>query len=81
MNVKYKMAYLTGGDDVFGPNLGVPVFTAISPDYETRCPAVGKLLHNLRFTTTIENRVMGPIMDKVKPETAARDYLEKARTS
>jgi glycine betaine/proline transport system substrate-binding protein len=57
MNVKYKMAYLTGGDDVFGPNLGeAKVFTAISPDYETRCPNVGKLLHNLRFTTTVENR-------------------------
>lgn len=78
MNVKYKMAYLTGGDEVFGPNLGeAKVFTAISPDYETRCPNVGKLLHNLHFTTSIENRVMGPIMDKVKPEVAARDYLKK----
>lgn len=78
MNVKFKMTYLAGGDDVFGPNFGeAKVYTALATDYQTRCPNVAKLLTNLQFTTDIENRVMGPIMAKVKPETAARDYLKK----
>ena len=78
MNVKYKMAYLSGGDDVFGPNYGeAKVFTALATDYQTRCPNVAKLLTNLQFTTDIENRVMGPIMNKEKPEVAARNYLKK----
>ncbi|WP_174874053.1 choline ABC transporter substrate-binding protein [Vogesella oryzae] len=78
MNVKYKMAYLSGGDDVFGPNYGeAKVFTALATDYQTRCPNVAKLLTNLQFTTDIENRVMGPIMDKEKPEVAAKNYLKK----
>lgn len=78
MNVKYKMAYLSGGDDVFGPNYGeAKVFTALATDYQTRCPNAAKLLTNLQFTTDIENRVMGPIMNKEKPEVAARNYLKK----
>ncbi|WP_018150089.1 choline ABC transporter substrate-binding protein [Leeia oryzae] len=78
MNVKMRMTYLTGGDDVFGPNLGeAKVYTAVSPDYETRCPNVGKFVNNLEFTTGIENMVMGPIMNKTKPEVAAKEYLKK----
>lgn len=77
MNVKYKMKYLAGGDDVFGPNFGeAKVYTATATDYAARCPNVSKLLDNLHFTTTIENHVMGPIMDKVKPEVAAKAYLK-----
>jgi glycine betaine/proline transport system substrate-binding protein len=78
MNVKFKMAYLSGGDDVFGPNFGeAKVYTATATDYEQRCPNVAKLLSNLRFNTRMENLVMGPIMDKVQPEKAAHDYLKK----
>ncbi|MBN3006509.1 glycine betaine/proline transport system substrate-binding protein [Chromobacterium alkanivorans] len=78
MNVRHKLRYLSGGDAVFGPNFGAAkVFTAVPPDYEARCPNVGRLLRNLRFSTDMENRVMGPIMDKIRPETAARDYLKK----
>ncbi|MDN0085337.1 choline ABC transporter substrate-binding protein [Crenobacter sp. SG2305] len=78
MNVKFKMAYLSGGDDVFGPNYGeAKVYTATAVDYQSRCPNVAHLLNNLHYTTGMENRVMGPIMDKVNPETAARDYLKK----
>lgn len=78
MNVKFKMTYLSGGDDVFGPNLGeAKVYTGLAADYEHRCPNVAKFLQNLRFTTAIENQVMGPIMNKVKPEQAAQAYLKK----
>lgn len=78
MNVQVKMKYLEGGDAVFGPNLGeAKVFTAIPPAYETRCPNVVTLLKNLQFTTDMENSVMLSIMDKAKPNKAAKDYLKK----
>lgn len=78
MNVQMKMSYLQGGDDVFGPNLGeAKVYTAIPPSYESRCPNVMTFLHNLQFTTDIENQVMGPILEKVNPNDAARNFLKK----
>lgn len=78
MNVQMKMSYLSGGDDIFGPNLGeAKVYTAIPPSYEKKCPNVYKLLTNLQYTTDIENQVMGPILKKVKPNTAAKDFLKK----
>ncbi|MDP3655253.1 MAG: choline ABC transporter substrate-binding protein [Rhodoferax sp.] len=78
MNVQMKMSYLQGGDDVFGPNLGeAKVYTAVPPSYEARCPNVATFLKNLQFNTDMENQVMGPILKKVKPTTAARDFLKK----
>jgi glycine betaine/proline transport system substrate-binding protein len=78
MNVQVKMKYLEGGDAVFGPNLGeAKVFTAIPPAYEARCPNVMTLLKNLQFTTDMENTVMLSIMNKAKPNAAAKDYLKK----
>jgi glycine betaine/proline transport system substrate-binding protein len=78
MNVQMKMSYLAGGDDIFGPNLGeAKVYTAIPPSYEKKCPNVYKFLTNLQYTTDIENQVMGPILKKVKPNVAAKDYLKK----
>ena len=78
MNVQVKMKYLEGGDDVFGPNLGeAKVFTVVPTTYEARCPNVGTLLTNLQFTTDIENSVMLSILEKNKPNDAARAYLKK----
>jgi glycine betaine/proline transport system substrate-binding protein len=78
MNVQMKMSYLQGGDDIFGPNLGeAKVYTAIPPSYEKKCPNVFTFLKNLQYTTDIENQVMVPILKKVKPNTAARDFLKK----
>ena len=78
MNVQMKMSYLAGGDDVFGPNLGeAKVYTAIPPSYEKKCPNVYSFLKNLQFTTDMENQVMGPILKKVKPNKAAKDFLAK----
>ena len=78
MNVQMKMSYLSGGDDIFGPNLGeAKVYTAIPPSYEKKCPNVFTFLKNLQYTTDIENQVMGPILKKVKPNVAAKDFLKK----
>lgn len=78
MNVQMKMRYLSGGDEVFGPNFGeAKVYTAIAPSYEKKCPNVYTFLKNLQFTTDMENQVMGPILQKVKPNVAAKNHLKK----
>ncbi|ABN86005.1 glycine/betaine ABC transporter substrate-binding protein [Burkholderia pseudomallei MSHR338] len=77
MNVQMKIDYLSGGDDVFGPNYGeAKVLTATPPDYAARCPNVAKFVSNLQFTTSIENHVMLPIMNKEDPNKAAAEWLK-----
>lgn len=64
MNTKFKMKYLEGGDDVFGPNLGgATIYTNVRAGYMTQCPNVGQFLKNLKFTLKMENEVMGLILD------------------
>ena len=78
MNNLVKLRYLSGGDDVFGANLGAAsVYTAVAPAYEARCSNVTAFLHQLQFTTDIESQVMGLIRDEVKPTVAARNFLRK----
>ena len=78
MNLQMKMRYLAGGDEIFGPNLGeAKVYTVINPGYEARCPNVAAFLKNLQFSTDIVNQVMSPILERGKPEAAARQYLRK----
>lgn len=78
MNSTYKMSYLAGGDDVFGPNLGgAEVRTNTRSGYVTDCPNVGKFLQNLSFTLPMENEVMGKILnDGMDPAAAATDFLK-----
>lgn len=78
MNVQMRMNYLAGGDDVFGPNFGeAKVYTVVAEGFEARCPNVARLLHNLQFSTDMESQVMGPILSKVRPNAAARNFLKK----
>ncbi|MGQ0565914.1 MAG: choline ABC transporter substrate-binding protein [Gemmobacter sp.] len=77
MNANFKMTYLTGGDDYFGPNLGgAIVATNVRKGYVTECPNTGKLLQNLSFTLAMENEIMGAILnDGADPADAARAWL------
>jgi glycine betaine/proline transport system substrate-binding protein len=78
MNIQMKINYLSGGDEVFGPNYGeARVYTLTNPDFITRCPNAGKLVQNLHFTTDLENRLMQPVMNKERPADAAKAYLKK----
>ncbi|MBI3899407.1 MAG: choline ABC transporter substrate-binding protein [Gammaproteobacteria bacterium] len=78
MNEKFKMSYLTGGDDYFGPNLGGAVVqTVVWPGYQEKCPNVGKLVNQLKFTLPMENQIMGPILDKKDPNATAKEWLKK----
>jgi len=77
MNTTIEMTYLTGGDEVFGPNFGgATVYTNTRKGYSAECPNVGKLLQNLEFTLPLESEVMGRILDDGEdPDTAAAEWL------
>ena len=78
MNANFKMTYLTGGDDYFGPNLGgAIVATNVRAGYVTECPNVGKLLTNLVFTLPMENEIMAAILnDGTDPLEAAKAWMK-----
>lgn len=77
MNANFKMTYLTGGDDYFGPNLGGAVVdTNVRAGYVAECPNTGKLLQNLVFSLPMENEIMGAILnDGADPTEAAKTWL------
>lgn len=77
MNANFKMTYLTGGDDYFGPNLGGAVVdTNVRAGYVAECPNTGKLLSNLVFSLPMENEIMGAILnDGTDPREAAKAWL------
>ncbi|GGB53384.1 glycine/betaine ABC transporter substrate-binding protein [Roseibium aquae] len=78
MNANHDMAYLDGGDDVFGPNYGgATVYTNVRAGYVAECPNVGKLLENLEFSLAMENEIMGAILnDGKQPDDAAAAWLK-----
>ena len=78
MNSNFKLTYLTGGDDIFGPNLGgATIFTNVRAGYTAECPNVGKLITNLKFSLPMENEIMGKILNDGKdPEVAANEWLK-----
>lgn len=79
MNSKFELAYLEGGDEVFGPNLGgATIYTNVRAGYLTECPNVGKFISNLKFTLPMENQIMGAILDEKKEANdAAKEWLKK----
>ncbi len=79
MNANIEMAYLSGGDDYFGPNYGgAEVFTNVRTGLARECPNLGRFLKQLRFTLAMENEIMGAILDAgQEPEKAARNWLQK----
>ena len=78
MNTNFELAYLTGGDAVFGPNFGgATIYTNVRKGYLQECPNVGKLLQNLTFTLPMESKIMGSILDDGKEaEEAATEWLK-----
>jgi glycine betaine/proline transport system substrate-binding protein len=70
MNLRYRMEYLSGGDDTFGANYGgATIYTDVRAGYLAECANVATLLKNLQFTPDIESRMMSLILD---------DHLEGA---
>jgi glycine betaine/proline transport system substrate-binding protein len=79
MNANFDLTYLSGGDEVFGPDYGgATVYTNVRAGYLEECPNVGQLLKNLKFTLEMENQIMGAILDEGEdPNRAAAAWLEE----
>lgn len=78
MNSNYELTYLTGGDDLFGPDLGgAEVRTVTRHGLVEECPNLGRFLTNLHFSLEMENQIMGAILDEGQaPDAAARAWLK-----
>lgn len=78
MNANHDIVYLTGGDDVFGPDFGgATVYTNVRAGFLEDCANVGSFLNNLEFTLAMENEVMGAILDEGEaPDEAAEAWLQ-----
>ena len=78
MNSDYDLAYLSGGDDFFGPNYGgADVYTNVRRGYLSECPNMARFLGNLQFSLEMENAIMGGILNDGKmPEEAAKEWLQ-----
>ena len=78
MNVNFKIQYLTGGDDSFGPNFGgAIVYTNERAGFAAECPNAAKFIENLKFTVDIENVVMNKILtDGMEGSKAAEAWLK-----
>jgi glycine betaine/proline transport system substrate-binding protein len=78
MNVNFKIQYLSGGDDSFGPNFGgAVVYTNERAGFAADCPNAAKLIGNMKFTVDIENVVMNKILtDGEDGPKAALEWLK-----
>ncbi len=78
MNMRFDLKYLTGGDQVFGPNFGgATIYTVTRKGYASECPNVGRLLNNLKFTLRGESEMMAAILDRhEQPNVAAAQWLK-----
>ncbi|WP_258668322.1 glycine betaine ABC transporter substrate-binding protein [Pseudomonas sp. B21-040] len=78
MNLDFKMTYLSGGDQVFGPNYGAAtVYTVTTPDYAQRCPNAAKLISNMKFDVQMESELMMGILDKKDPLQLAKAWITR----
>ncbi len=76
MNANIQMTYLSGGDEVFGPNFGgATVLTNVRAGYVDECPNVGKFISNLKFSLEMENEMMGAILNDGADPTGGGDRL------
>jgi glycine betaine/proline transport system substrate-binding protein len=83
MNMRFDLQYLTGGDEVFGPNYGgATIYTVTRKGYSEACPNIGRLLNNLKFTLRGESEMMAAILDRHEPpDVAAAEWLKANPTA
>lgn len=80
MNETFAITYLSGGDAYFGANFGgADVRTLARTGWSAQCPNAATLFRNLKFDLTMENTMMGKILDEGQEPTAAAKALIKAQ--
>ena len=78
MNVNFKIQYLTGGDDSFGPNFGgAVVYTNERAGWAEQCPNAAKLVKQ----SQLHRRYREPVMNKILTDSdegpkAAQEWLK-----
>ncbi|WP_439886838.1 choline ABC transporter substrate-binding protein [Pseudomonas sp. MBLB4123] len=78
MNLQFDMTYLSGADDLWGPDGGAAkVHTVMANDYQARCPNAARLVSNMRFDIQMESHMMEKIMDKEPAVDAAKALIAK----
>jgi len=77
MNVNFDLKYLTGGDAYFGPNYGGATINTLSrKGYAQECSNVGQLVQNLKFSLTMENEIIGEVLNNAQnPKVAAKAWI------
>ncbi|PYE86756.1 choline ABC transporter substrate-binding protein [Phyllobacterium leguminum] len=77
MNEKFSIEYLSGGDDYFGPNYGgAEVYTLARTGWSAQCPNAATLFKNLKFDISMENNLMGAILEGGDAKAAATTWLK-----
>lgn len=78
MNESFAITYLSGGDAYFGANYGgADVRTLARTGWSAECPNAAALFRNLTFDLSIENAMMGKILDEgQEPNAAAKAWLK-----
>ena len=77
MNINIPMKYLSGGDDVFGPNYGgAEVYTLSRPGFAADCPNAAQLFKQLTFSLDMENQMMNEILGGEAADTAAAGWIK-----
>ncbi len=77
MNEAIDITYLSGGDEQFGPDFGgATVHTLARSEWVQACPNAAKLFSQLKFDVSMENVLMGKILDDgMDPKDAANDWI------
>lgn len=77
MNVRFKITYLSGGSQYFGPDYGAAtVYTLGRPGLGAQCPNLAHLISQVKFDVDAENELLGQVSGgKTQAEPAVRAYL------
>lgn len=77
MNEAIEITYLSGGDEQFGPDFGgATVHTLARSEWAEMCPNAARLFSQLVFDMSMENQLMGAILDDgADAQDAAREWL------
>lgn len=78
MNERFRLTYLSGGEQYFGANFGsTTVNTVARTGYAAQCPNADRLFRQLSFNVPMENAIMASMASqKLDGPVAARNWLK-----
>lgn len=80
MNNTFKLTYLDGDKEYFGPNFGsASVNTVARRGYKAACPNLGRLFSQIEFDAALEQAIIADLADKRQPARASALKQLKAR--